>query len=656
MPLTPKPKPWVLLALSLFCLELASLACVHLLGLDGLVLPHVILLAFRHHFYLEASLSAAAGLLLLGLATLFLYGGVLRSVALMLALSLLCLFLCLTAGLAATLWFAGLPWEGFAALLQEMADSDLLLKHLLLGELLSIGTLLVLSTAFLIDQSRPERRALGQARFAHGFNLAKAGFFKQETGAILIGKKAGVPLFANGFEHVLVFAAAGSGKTRSIGMPNLFQYPWSVVCNDVKLSLFQTTSGYREKVLGHRCFCFAPAMTTTHRYNPLSFISADKLARMTDIQRIAHILIPDNKKDLPFWTQTARSLFKCLVLYLLDTEGATVTLGEINRLVKQASFDNWLYKLLLTTEHYDDEFYRNGFAYIGNHDKTRSNIKVSFASHFELFDDPVVDAATSGSDFDIRSLRREKITLYIGFSDDDLERLSPLLTLLWQQLISVMIQRLPDLKEEPYPVLFLLDEFSSLGRIERLRRSLKLLREYRVRCILMLQYIAQTYEQYTEAEAKAFTNIKTKIAYGAEDIQDAEYLSRLLGMRTRKIKAGSFSQQAQGLSQSQSYQWQATPLMRPEQIMSMREGKALILRTGMKPVKAGQYIWYKEAAMKKLALSPTPLPTQTPTLSPFDHTAKPLLEEEEEENPVKDRRKEKPRITPMPEGRPLNLM
>ena len=171
----------------------------------------------------------------------------------------------------------------------------------------------------------------------------------------------------------------------------------------------------------------------------------------------------------------------------------------------------------------------------------------------------MVDAATSASDFDIRSLRREKITLYIGFSDDDLERLSPLLTLLWQQLISVMIQRLPDLKEEPYPVLFLLDEFSSLGRIERLRRSLKLLREYRVRCILMLQYIAQTYEQYTEAEAKAFTNIKTKIAYGAEDIQDAEYLSRLLGMRTRKIKAGSFSQQAQGLSQSQSYQWQATP-------------------------------------------------------------------------------------------------
>jgi len=47
----------------------------------------------------------------------------------------------------------------------------------------------------------------------------------------------------------------------------------------------------------------------------------------------------------------------------------------------------------------------------------------------------------------------------------------------------------------------LIDEFSSLGRIERLRRSLKLLREYRVRCILMFQYIAQTYEKYSHEVA-----------------------------------------------------------------------------------------------------------------------------------------------------------
>jgi type IV secretion system protein VirD4 len=203
-----------------------------------------------------------------------------------------------------------------------------------------------------------------------------------------------------------------------------------------------------------------------------------------------------------------------------------------------------------------------------------------------------------------------------------MERLAPLLTLFWQQLISSMIQEVPDLKKEPYPVLCLLDEFSSLGRIERLRRSLKLLREYRVRCVLMMQYIAQTYEQYSHDEAKAFTNIKTKIAYAAEDIQDAEYLSKLLGTKTKKVKSGSTSTQTRGFSESQSYAYQAIPLMRPEQIMKMSMEKTLIVRTGHSPVKAEQYIWYKEPDMKDLAYAPSSVPIHAINIVAFDHEGK----------------------------------
>ena len=134
----------------------------------------------------------------------------------------------------------------------------------------------------------------------------------------------------------MVFAPSGSGKTRSISIPNLFNYLNSVVCNDVKFTLFETTAGYREKVLGHTCYCFAPASKSgqTHCYNPLSMISADKLERMTDIQRIAHTLMPDNPKE-PFWPKASRKLFKALTLYLLDSKQHMATLGELNRLVKQ---------------------------------------------------------------------------------------------------------------------------------------------------------------------------------------------------------------------------------------------------------------------------------------------------------------------------------
>lgn len=476
-------------------------------------------------------------------------------------------------------------------------------------------------TAHLFDRFRPTRKTLGHAHFSNGFETKRAGFFKQQEQSIIIGKKYGAPLYANGFEHVLVFAPTGSGKTRSIGIPNLFQYPYSVVCNDVKLTMFKTTSGYREQVLGHQCYCWAPASEDrqTHSYNPLSFISEDKFQRITDIQRIAHILIPDNKKSDPIWQQASRKLFKVAVLYLLDTPDRPTTLGEINRLVKQAGFDDWLASVLEETDHLDPEFYRNGFSYLNNHEKTRSSILETFSGYFELFDDPMIDAATSTSDFDFRQSRREKITIYVGFTDDDMERLSPLLTLFWQQLISVMIKNIPDPVEEPFPLLCLIDEFSSLGRIERLRRSLKLLREYRVRCVLIMQYIAQTYEQYSHDEAKAFTNIKTKIAFATEDFQDAEYVSKLLGTRTVRVAAGSVSNQAQGYSESKSFNYQAIPLLRPDEVMRLPEHQSLIMRTGHSPVKAGQLIWYKATDMKNLPCGKSEVPHQALTHHPFTH-------------------------------------
>jgi type IV secretion system protein VirD4 len=515
-------------------------------------------------------------------------------------------------------------FKGLIHLFWQRYQQPVLWHQFIQTECILLVTVIVGVALVLFERLRPARKILGRAHFSTGFETRQAGFFKREKQSILIGKKYGAPLYANGFEHVLVFAPTGSGKTRSIGIPNLFHYPYSVVCNDVKLTLFNTTSGFRETVLGHRCYCWAPASETrkTHCYNPLSLISDNKIQRLTDIQHIAHILIPDNKKSDPIWQQASRKLFKIAVLYLLDTSTRPTTLGEINRLIKQANFDEWLASVLTETTYLDAEFYRNGYSYLNNHEKTRSSILETFSGHFELFDDPMVDAATSASDFDLSQLRREKMTIYVGFTDEDMERLSPLLTLFWQQLISLMIKRVPDPVDEPYPLLCLVDEFSSLGRIERIRRSLKLLREYRVRCVLIMQYIAQTYEQYSHDEAKAFTNIKTKIAFATEDLNDAEYVSKLLGTKTVRVASSSTSTQAQGHTQSQSIHYQAQPLLRPDEVMRLPAHQVLIMRTSHAPVKAQQLIWYKTPSMKNLPCGETTVPHQVMVQYPFVHPIK----------------------------------
>ncbi|QDQ40259.1 hypothetical protein E3226_007545 [Legionella geestiana] len=590
---------------SLAVAELTGLITLWMLGLEPVPMPWDILTIAYHGFWREVIFSA----LIVCIPCSVIFGGLRGGIAWVISGYITGTLLALIGLFAVGFWVflmlhhqtmpALQHWWTYLSILLESPDNA---QSFLATEVITFALAFALFVFYLFERHRPQRKTLGDAHFANGYETWKAGFLTRENESLIIGKKYGVPLFSNGFEHVLVFAPTGSGKTRSIGIPNLFHYPYSVVCNDVKLTMFQATSGYREQVLGHRCYCWAPASDErqTHRYNPLSLISDDRFQRITDIQRIAHILMPDNKKSDPIWQQASRKLFKTVILYLLDTPDRPTTLGEINRVVKQPSFDTWLASILEETSHLDPEFYRNGYSYLNNHEKTRSSILETFSGYFELFDDPMVDLATSATDFDVRDLRREKMTIYIGFTDDDMERLSPLLTLFWQQLISAMIRKVPDVREEPYPLLCLIDEFSSLGRIERLRRSLKLLREYRVRCILMLQYIAQTYEQYTHDEARAFTNIKTKIAFAAEDIQDAEYVSKLLGARTVRVHSGSISNQHHGMSESKSYNYQSVPLMRPEKIMRMRDGCMLVMRTGFAPIKSGQYIWYKEKAMKDL--------------------------------------------------------
>jgi len=57
--------------------------------------------------------------------------------------------------------------------------------------------------------------------------------------------------------------------------------------------------------------------------------------------------------------------------------------------------------------------------------------------------------------------------------------------------------------------------------------------------------------------------------------------------------------------------------LRPEDVMKMPADVAIILRAGFAPVKARQWIWYKESSMKHLPCGASFVPTQTIKHYPF---------------------------------------
>ncbi|MBL7406335.1 type IV secretory system conjugative DNA transfer family protein, partial [Escherichia coli] len=72
----------------------------------------------------------------------------------------------------------------------------------------------------------------GRARFATEREIRRAGL-RADTG-ILLGRKGGHLLTFPGSEHAVVYAPTRSGKGVAVVIPNLLNWPGSVVVLDIK--------------------------------------------------------------------------------------------------------------------------------------------------------------------------------------------------------------------------------------------------------------------------------------------------------------------------------------------------------------------------------------------------------------------------------------
>ncbi len=171
----------------------------------------------------------------------------------------------------------------------------------------------------------------GDARFATRREIATGGALLGGHGIILgrIGRRC---LMLAGQQGVALAAPPRAGKGTGVVVPNLLNWPDSVICIDIKRENWTLTAGFR-KAAGQACFLFDPFAEdgATARWNPFFYVSADPMRRVNDLQRIAEMLYPDPPNVDPFWTASARSLFLGIALYLFETPSMPKTIGEVLR-------------------------------------------------------------------------------------------------------------------------------------------------------------------------------------------------------------------------------------------------------------------------------------------------------------------------------------
>lgn len=453
----------------------------------------------------------------------------------------------------------------------------------------------------------PAKKSLfGDARFARRSEIKKAGLLGEK--GIIVGKLGNQYLTFGGEQHAIISAPTRGGKGVGIVIPNLLNWPDSLVVLDIKQENWSITSGFRRKH-GQECYLFNPAAADyrTHRYNPLAYISEDPNFRINDVQKIANMLFPDQPGTDVIWTATPRSLFLGVVLYLAETPGKLVTLGQVLR-ETLADGDGSTYFTRIINDRaaagnpLTGPCIRALKSYITiSSENTRAGVMTSFRSRLELWMNPLVDAATSANDFDLRDVRKRRMSIYLSVTPDNLDRLAPLLNLFFQQLLDLNTRELPNQnKAIKYPCMLLMDEFTAIGKIGILSKGISYIAGYWLRMMPIIQSPAQLVEIYGKDAAQNFTsNHALQIIYPpkASETQTARDISEWLGYQTVK-----------GISESKTKGWFAkkTPsesisdqrraLLLPQEITGLGQNKELVVMENMPPILAKKVLYFKDRA------------------------------------------------------------
>ncbi|WP_209606517.1 type IV secretion system ATPase VirD4 [Sinorhizobium kostiense] len=454
-----------------------------------------------------------------------------------------------------------------------------------------------------------DREHYGTARWAGLNEMRRAGYLQRYSriSGPVFGKTSrpswpGYYLTNGEQPHSLVVAPTRAGKGVGVVIPTLLTFTGSVIALDVKGELFELTSRAR-KARGDHVFKFTPLdpERRTNCYNPLlDIMTLSPERQFIEARRLAANLITAKGEGAEGFINGARDLFVAGVLACI--ERGTPTIGAVYDLYAQPGEKYKLFaRLAAETQNKEAQQIFDNMA--GNDTKIlTSYTSVLGDGGLNLWADPLVKAATSRSDFSIYDLRRRRTCIYLCVSPNDLEVLAPLMRLLFQQIVSVLQRSLPG-KDEKHEVLFLLDEFKHLGKLETIETAITTIAGYKGRFMFIIQSLSALTGTYDEAGKQNFlSNTGLQVFMATADDETPAYISEAIGDYTFQARSISHGR---GLDRNIQISGQGAPLLRPEQVRLLDDECQIVLIKGKPPLKLKKVRYYSDRMLKRIFESQT---------------------------------------------------
>jgi len=438
----------------------------------------------------------------------------------------------------------------------------------------------------------------GDARFGSLYEARGAGLTARS--GLILGRIAGQTLVSNDPGHVLIIGPTRTGKGVSFVIPNGLIWPGSMVTLDIKSENFKSFGAARA-ARGDAVFVFAPGSVSSHRYNPLDYVRLGP-EMATDCANIAGFLVAASTNENE-WTLAARKTVAALLGYVM-TSLHFEKARHIRSAVRVISTGHDIADVLKTVVATENDgtvpsWVLGAFnQFIAIPDRTRGSVMFNVNNAFAPWDSPLICAVTEASDFDIRDLRRKRISIFIGSPLADLESYRPLIRILFQQIHDVLMRNLPSV-DEPHQVLLLLDEFYALGKMSSLASKIAVSAGYGFRMAIVLQNISQLDETYGKAMRETLVaGAALKLFVAINDNETAKYVSDALGTLTA---THTTKMMGAGLCQSRvSLGHMAAPLRRPQELTRMPKDKSILLVANARPFEIGKLYFFHDRRLRRL--------------------------------------------------------
>jgi type IV secretion system protein VirD4 len=393
--------------------------------------------------------------------------------------------------------------------------------------------------------------------------------------------------------HMITVAGSRGGKGRTVIIPNLLRWPGSCVVLDPKGENATATAADRAAIPGHKVVVVDPHGTAKipddlrASFNPLDLIDAedddaiDLAAAIGDAVMIGS----GDGKDI-HWTESARQIFEAILLYVAATEtGARRSLVRVRQLLTKGDPDQAEYlNALELAQHGDKAITYSAFDALWH---TMSKIE----TRNEAITDVIVGAANSVRDMGdnergsvLSTARRNTAFISSGWMRRSLQgdallsleidelkdapggvtvylclpaRFIPTHARFLRLLLNLMLYRMEaqGLAQPAcgHPVLFILDEFAAVGRMDSIEKAAGLMAGFGVKLWPFLQDLGQLKRHYKESWETFLANAGVLQFFANADMTTLDWLSKRLG-QTEVIRetTGSSDATTTGISRSQS--------------------------------------------------------------------------------------------------------